>query len=320
MKAVIRRTYGPPKTLGVEEIEKPIPKDNEVLIKVQATTVNRTDCAVVTGKPFIMRLFLGLSKPRQIIPGTDFAGQIIAVGKNVADFKIDDRVFGFGDDGIQSQAQFMTYNIKKAIAHMPSKLSYEHAVASLEGAHYAFNTVNKVNITAGQKVMVNGATGAIGSATVQMLIYYGVAVTATCNTKNIDLIKSLGVNRIIDYTKDDFTKDSEKYDFVFDTVGKSTFGKCKRLLKKQGVYISSELGPWSQNFFLALLTPIIGGKKVKFPLPTDIPKSITFIKKMIKEEKFHPILDKTYPIEEVSAAYEYVLTGEKTGNVILKMS
>lgn len=320
MKAVIRRKYGPPETLSVEEIEKPMMKEDEVFIEVRATTVNRTDCAIVTGKPFIMRLFLGLFKPRQIVPGTDFAGQILAVGKGVTNFKINDRVFGFGDDGIQSQAQFMSYPVKKAIAHMPNKMSYEHAVASLEGAHYAFNFINKVNVAPGQKVMVNGATGAIGSAMIQLLTYYGAHVTATCNTKNITLIKSLGVARIIDYTKEDFTKDSEKYDFVFDAVGKSTFGKCKRLLKKRGVYISSELGPWAQNPFLALLTPVMGSKKVKFPLPTNIMRSIVFVKKMIAEEKFRPVIDKTYALDEVVEAYKYTSSGNKTGNVILSMS
>lgn len=320
MKAVIRRKYGPPETLCVEEIEKPIMKDDEVFIKVHATTVNRTDCAIVTGKPFIMRLFLGLFKPRQVVTGTDFAGQILAIGKEVNNFKIDDRVFGFSDNGIPSQAQFMSYPVKKAIAQMPKKMTYEQAVASLEGAHYAFNFINKVKIAHGQNVMVNGATGAIGSAMVQLLIYNGARVTATCDTQNVARIKSLGVTRIIDYTKEDFTEDSEKYDYVFDAVGKSTFGKCKRLLKKKGVYISSELGPWVQNPFLALITPLMGGKKVKFPLPSNIMKSIEFVKKMIAEDKFRPLIDKTYPLEEVAEAYTYVSSGKKTGNVILSMS
>ena len=320
MKAVIRRKYGPPETLTAEEVEQPIQKDHEVLIKVHATTVNRTDCAIVTGKPFIMRFFLGVSKPRQIIPGTDFAGQIIAVGKAVKDFKIDDKVFGFGDDGIQSQAQYMTYSVKKALAHIPDKITYNQAAASLEGAHYAYNFINKVKLEPGQKILVNGATGAIGSAMVQFLKYHGTHVTATCNTKNVALIKSLGVDRIIDFKKEDFTKDLEKYDFVFDAVGKSTFGKCSRLLKKGGVYISSELGPWAQNPFLALLTPLFGSKKVKFPLPTNISRSIEFVKKMIEQEKFQPIIDSTYSLENISEAYAYVISGEKTGNVILSMA
>ena len=320
MKAAIRRKYGPPETLTVEEVEQPIEKDNEVLIKVHATTVNRTDCAMVTGKPFIMRFLLGLSKPRQIIPGTDFAGQIIAVGKAVKDFKIDDSVFGFGDDGMQSQAQYMAYSVKKALAHMPDNISYEQAVASLEGTHYAYNFINKVKIEPGQKIMVNGATGAIGSAMVQLLKYHGTHVTATCNTKNVALMKSLGVDRIIDYQKEDFTKDLDKYDYVFDAVGKSTFGKCKRLLKKRGVYISSELGPWAQNPFLAIFTSLFGSKKVKFPLPTNISRSIEFVIKLIEQKKFQPVIDCSYSLEEVSEAYAYVISGEKTGNVILSMS
>jgi len=320
MKASIRRKYGPPKVLSVEEIEKPVPKDDQLLIRVHATTVNRTDCAIVTGKPFIMRFFIGLFKPRDIVPGTDFAGEVEAIGQNVRSFEIGDKVFGFGDEGIRSQAQYMAISEKKAITTFPSEFNFEEAVASLEGAHYAYNFINKVKIAPGQKILINGTTGAIGSAMLQLLKYYGTSITAICNTKNIDLIKSLGADKIIDYTQEDFTKDNELYDFVFDAVGKSTFGKCKPLLKKGGVYISSELGPGAQNPFLALLTPILGSKKVKFPLPSNIMKSIVFIKQLIEEGKFKPVIDRTYPLEKVAEAYEYVLTGEKTGNVILSMS
>ncbi|WP_273566309.1 NAD(P)-dependent alcohol dehydrogenase [Maribacter halichondriae] len=320
MKAAVRRNYGPPDVLKIETVEKPLPKADEVLIKVHTTTVNRTDCAIVTGKPYIMRLFIGLFKPKNGIPGTDFAGEIASIGQNVTAFKIGDKVFGFGDEGIQSQAQYMTIPEKKAVATFPNKFTFDEAVASLEGAHYAYNFINKVKLIPGQKVLVNGATGAIGSAMVQILKYYGAYVTAVCNTKNVALIDSLGVDRTIDYKKEDFTKDHEKYDYVFDAVGKSTFGKCKRLLHKKGVYISSELGPGVQNPFLALVTPLFGGKSVKFPFPSNILQSINFIKGLIEEGKFKPIIDSTYPLEKISEAYTYVIKGEKTGNVILSMS
>ena len=320
MKAAIRTQYGPPDVLTIREIEKPEPKDNEVLVKVHATTVNRTDCAILMAQPFIMRFITGLFKPKSPITGTDFAGEIEDVGKNVTLFKAGDKVWGFHDDGLGTHAQYFTIAEDMALITMPEKLSYEDAAASSEGAHYAYNFINKVKLKSGIKVLVNGATGAIGSAMVQMLNHYGANVTAVGNTQNIELLKSLGAGKTIDYTKADFTKDDEKYDFVFDAVGKSTFGKCRRLLKSGGVYISSELGPWIQNPFLALITPLSGGKQVKFPLPTDIKRSLQFIKELIEKEEFKPVIDRKYPLEKIREAFEYVASGQKTGNVVIIMT
>jgi NADPH:quinone reductase-like Zn-dependent oxidoreductase len=243
MRAVVRTKYGSPDVLSIEEVEIPTPKGNEVLIRVYATTVNRTDCAILWGRPFIMRFFTGLFKPSLPATGTDFAGKIQAVGKNVKSFRVGDKVWGFDDTGLASHAQFMTLPEDKALTTMPDAITYEQAAASLEGAHYAYNFINKVKFTRGQKVLVNGATGAIGSALVQILKYSGVEITAVCSSKNIDLIKSLGARRVIDYTTSDFTKDTQQYHFVFEAVGKSSFGKCKALLLPGGTYISSELGP-----------------------------------------------------------------------------
>lgn len=320
MKAVTRKKYGPPDNLEVLEIPKPVPKDNEVLVRVYATTINRTDCAIVTGKPYIMRLFIGLFKPKRLVTGTDFAGQIEAIGNGVKSFDIGDKVFGFYDEGLQSQAEYMIISETGNVMTMPNSTTFEIAAASLEGGHYAYNFINKVNIESDQNILINGTTGAIGTAMIQLLKQHNIRVTAVCNTKNIALIKSLGADRIIDYTKEDFTKDQEKYDFIFDAVGKSTFGKCKPLLKKGGVYISSELGPWVQNPFLAMFTPFFGSKKVKFPLPTNILKSMQIIKNRMGEGKFKPVIDRTYPIEKVTEAYTYVASGQKTGNVLLSLS
>lgn len=221
MKAIIYTKYGSPDVLQLKEVEKPIPQDNEVLIKVHATTVNRTDCATVRAKPFFMRIVTGLFKPKKQIPGTEFAGEIEAVGKSISSLKVGDRVFGFDDEGLESYAQYMTIKEDKVIT-IPKNISYKQAAPSFEGAHYAYNFINKVELKKGQNVLVNGATGAIGSAAVQLLKYFDINVTAVCATKNIELVKSLGANKVIDYTKDDFTKDEQKYDFVFDTVGKSS--------------------------------------------------------------------------------------------------
>ncbi|MPR32671.1 NAD(P)-dependent alcohol dehydrogenase [Salmonirosea aquatica] len=319
MKAAFFTQYGPPEVLSVREVEKPAPNENEVLVRVYATTVNRTDCANLTAQPFIMRFINGLTKPRQPIPGTDFAGEIEAIGGNVQSFKVGDKVWGFGDYGIKSQAEYLCFPEGKAIARFPDNLTYEQAAASLEGAHYAYHFINKVKLNPSQKVLVNGATGAIGSALLQFLKYHGLYVTAVCNTKNIGLIKSLGADKIIDYTRQDFTTDDEKYDFIFDAVGKSTFGRCKPLLKAKGTYISSELGPGSQNVFLALWGLWASGKKVIFPIPSDIRGSMAFIRDLIEKGKFRPVIDRTYPLEEIAEAYRFVLTGQKTGNVVITM-
>ena len=318
MKAIVYTKYGPPEVLQLKEVDKPVPKDNEVLVSVKATTVNRTDCAMLRAKPFIMRFFTGLFKPNNPILGTEFAGEVEAVGKNVSFFKVGDKVFGFNDMGLSAYAQYLIIPEDKALTAIPDNITYEQAAASTEGAHYAYNMINKVNLKPGQKVLVNGASGAIGSAAVQLLKYFGADVVAVCNTKNIALVKGLGADRVIDYTAADFTKESEKYDFIFDAVGKSSFTKCRPLLNPGGVYISSELGWMAQNIFFALAKPIMG-KKVIFPIPKDIKGSIVLIKKLMEEGKFKTVIDRQYPLEQIAEAYRYVETGEKTGNVVITL-
>jgi len=321
MKAIVYTQYGPPDVLQLKEVAKPAPKDNEVLVKVFATTVNRTDCATIRAKPFFARLFTGIFKPKKQIPGTEFAGKIEAVGKNVKSLKVGDGVFGFDDQGSGSHAQYMTIPEEKAVTTIPRNITYEQAAASTEGAHYAYNCIKKVNLKSGQKVLINGASGAIGSAAVQLLKYYDVNVTAVCDTKNIGLVKSLGADKVIDYAREDFTKDGEKYNFVFDAVGKSSFAKCKPLLQSGGIYISSDLGYMAQNVFLTLITPIIkpviGNKKTVSPIPTDIRGSILLIKRLIEEGQFKAVIDRKYPLEQIVEAYRYVEQGQKTGNVVI---
>jgi len=317
MKAIIYTKYGSPDVLELKEVEKPVPKDDEVLVKIYATTVNRTDTALIGAKPFFSRFMTGLFKPKNPVPGTEFAGQIETVGKKVLSFKVGDRVFGFHDMGSLSHAEYMTISEDKALVTIPENVAYDEAAACSEGAHYAYNFINKVKLESGHKVLVNGATGGIGSAAVQLLKYFGADITAVCNTKNTRLVKSLGASRVIDYLKEDFTKDDQKYEFVFDTVGKSSFAKCKPLLKPGGIYISSELGYMAENLFLPLITGIIGSKKVKFPLPMDCIGSLTLIQKLIREGKFKPVIDRKYPLEQIVEAYKYVEKGEKIGNVII---
>ncbi len=322
MKAILCTKYGPPDVLQLKEVEKPAPGHNEILVKVHATTVNRTDNAYIKAIPFFSRLITGMFKPKFPVPGTEFAGEIESIGKDVSSFKAGDRVFGFNDGSYGAQAQYMTIPEDGALTTMPDELTYEQAAASSEGTYYAINFLNKVKIDSDKRVLVNGATGAIGSATVQLLHYHGVEVTAVCDKKNMELVRSLGANKVIDYTEEDFTmmetaEDDKKYHYIFDTVGKSSFFKCKPLLLPGGVYISSDLGYMAQNIFLPLFTKIFSNKKVKFPIPTDCRGGIHFIKKLIEEGKFKSVIDRTYPLEQIVEAYRYVEKGQKTGNVVI---
>ena len=319
MKAIEYKKYGSPDVLQLNEVVKPVPEPGEVLIKVYAATVNRTDCARLRAKPFIMRFITGLFKPVKSIPGTDFAGKVEAVGKEVESLNPGDDVFGFDDNGLASQAQYMTFPARRGIAAMPNNLSYEEAAACLEGTHYAYNFINKVKLERGQKILVNGAAGAIGSAAVQLLKYFGANVTAVCSAKNEELVRSLGADAVIDYTKEDFTGTGDKFDYVFDTVGKSSFKKCRPLLRPGGAYISSELGWMAQNLFFTFMTSIIGSKKVKFPFPQNHRRSVLLARQLCEEGALRAVIDRRYPLEKTADAYRYVEKGHKVGNVIINV-
>lgn len=319
MKASIRTTYGSPDVITIKEVEKPTPKANEILVRVYATTVNRTDCGALWGKPFVYRFFIGLFKPRNEITGTDFAGVVEAVGQNVTSFNVGDRVWGFDDNTLPSHAEYMAIDTKKPVLKIPNGFTFEEAAASAEAAHYAYNFLNKVKLAPGNKVLVNGGTGGIGSAAIQFLKSMNIFVTAVCHSQYNDRVLALGPDRIIHYDKEDFTQDNEKYDFVFDAVGKSSFKPCTKILKDKGVYISSELGPGAENLYLPLLTSIKGGKKVIFPIPIDISKSLTYVADLAEKGKFKPLIDRTYSLDEIKEAFAYVNSGQKIGNVVIKL-
>lgn len=319
MKAVTRDRYGPPEVLDIRELPDPLPQQGELLVRVRATTVNRTDCANLLAKPFIMRFVVGLFRPKRQIPGTDFSGIVVAVGPGVTGFQPGDPVWGFNDTGLDSQADYMTVSTRRAVGPAPATLPPDEAVACIEGAHYAYHVLDKVRLKAGQKVLVNGASGAIGSAMVQMLKYHGLKVTAVCPTELVPRVKALGADRVIDFRTTDFTKDEDRYDYVFDAVGKSTFFKCRKLLRARGTYISSELGPWIQNLILSLITPFLAGRRVRFPVPLSARKSLSFITMLVNQGHFKPMIDRRYPLEQVRDAYSYVLSGQKAGNVLLVM-
>jgi len=320
MRAIIHTEYGPPEVVTLKEVDKPAPKDNEVLIKVYATTVNRTDCGFRSAEYFISRFFSGLFKPKNKTLGNEFAGVIEAIGKDVTLFTIGDKVFGYNDKTFGAHAEYMTMAENEAITTMPSNLAYEEAAPITEGAHYALCDIRAAKIKEGQNVLIYGATGAIGSAAVQLVKHFGAKVTAVCNTKNVELVKSLGADLVIDYTKQDFTKTHQTFDFVFDAVGKSSFGKCKPLLNKKGIYISTELGKNSENIFLALTTPIFSSKKVLFPIPTISKEDVIFLKELVETGKYKPVIDRQYRLEQIVEAYKYVESGQKTGNVVITLN
>ena len=317
MKAIIHTRYGPPEVLQLSEMPKPMPKDNEVLIKVHTTTVNRTDCGFRSAEYFISRFFSGLFRPKNQVLGNEFAGEIEAVGKDVKLFHPGDKVFGYNDITFGAHAEYMVMSEDGPITTMPANLTYEEAAPITEGGHYALVDIRAAKVGKGQKVLVNGATGAIGSAAVQLCRHFGAEVTAVCATQHLELLRSLGAKTVIDYTKEDFTKIDDRFDFIFDAVGKSSFGKCKPILKDKGIYISTELGKGGQNPFLALITPVLGGKKLLFPIPTISKEDVIFLKELVESGQFKPVIDRSYSLEQIVEATRYVETGQKIGNVVI---
>ena len=319
MKAAINTKYGPPEVVQLQEVDKPIPKDNEALIKVFAATVNRTDCGFRSAEYFISRFFSGLFKPTNQILGNEFAGLVEAIGKNVTLFKVGDKVFGYNDTKFGAHAEFMTLAEDSNMATLPNNLTYDEAAPITEGGHYALCDIRAAKVKRGQNVLVNGATGAIGSAAVQLLKYFGANVTAVCDTKNVELIKSLGADVVIDYLTTDFTKTNQRYDFIFDAVGKSSYAQCKNILNETGIYISTELGKNGANVFLALITPLLGGKKVLFPIPSINKNDVEFLKELVETGHYKPLVDRKFTLEQVVEAYKYVEKGQKIGNVIITL-
>ena len=319
MKAIVYTKYGPPEVAHLMEVANPKPKDNEVLIKVYASTVNRTDSGFRSAEYFISRFWSGLLRPKYQILGCEFAGIIEEIGKCVKEFKKGDKVFGFNDKSFGGHGEYLTIAETNALTTMPEDISFDTAAALTEGAHYALVDIRAAKIESGQNVLVYGASGAIGSAAVQLLKHFGAIVTAVCNTKNLELVKSLGADTVIDYQTQDFTKTEKKFNFIFDAVGKSSFGQCKPLLTEKGIYISTELGKNGENILFALTTPLWGGKKLLFPIPSITKKDVLFLKELVQKGEYKPVIDRQYKLDEIVEAYKYVESGQKTGNVVIKI-
>lgn len=317
MKAAVHTRYGPPDVVGVMDVDKPTADASELLVRVRATTVNRTDCGYRSGKPFIVRLLTGLRRPKTTVLGNEFAGEVEAVGSGVTSFAVGDRVFGYNEGPFGAHAEYMTVAASGSVATMPTGSTFEEAACSTEGSHYALSTIRRAKVRRGQDVLVYGATGAIGSAAVQLLKSVGASVTAVCGTEHVATVRGLGADRVIDYMTEDFTRDDQAYDLVFDAVGKSSFGRCKRLLKPGGIYSSSDLGAFWQNPLLALVTPLLRGRRVMFPLPQHDQDMVSYFKGLIESGEFKPLIDRRYRLDQIVEAYRYVESGQKVGNVVL---
>jgi NADPH:quinone reductase-like Zn-dependent oxidoreductase len=325
MRAVVYDRYGPPDVLRLEDVERPIPKEDEVLVKIHATTVTRADVHTReanrrSGLPatLVSRLVSGLRRPRQRILGREFAGEVEAVGVAVSEFAVGDHVFGLGGLRFGAHAEFMCMRESARIAHMPAGMSFEEAAPICDGALNALMCLKPADIRKGRRILIYGASGAIGTAGVQLARYFGADVTAVCSTKNLELVRSLGADRVIDYTQEDFTKNGQTYDVMFDAVGKHSFARCRGSLEPGGIYLPTD-GP--VNILLALMPSPKGAKRVVFQLPPRQTKQdVLFLKELIEAGKYRPVIDRSYPLEDVIEATRYVETEQKNGNVVLTVT
>jgi NADPH:quinone reductase-like Zn-dependent oxidoreductase len=330
MKAIVYTKYGPPDVLELKEVAKPIPKDNEILIRVYATPVNYGDITArnfkkISPRKFTMpfplwlptRIFFGIRKPRKKILGSEFAGKIEAVGKDVKLFRKGDQVFGYLGPSLGANAEYLCMSEDGSVAIKPANMTYEEAAAVPYGALMALSLLRKVNIQSGQKVLINGASGGIGSAAVQLAKYFGAEVSGVCSTPRLELVKSLGADKVIDYTKEDFTTSGETYDLIFDILGKSSFSRCKSSLKKNGRYLLASFK--MRQLFQMLWTKIKGSKKVICALATDKTEDLIFIKELVEAGKIKSVIDKRYPLEQTAEAHRYVEKGLKKGHVVITL-
>jgi NADPH:quinone reductase-like Zn-dependent oxidoreductase len=318
MRAVVYDRYGGPDVLRLEDVQQPVPKDDEVLVKIHATTVTRTDTGLRSAEFFISRFFTGLRRPKRKILGMELAGEVVAIGSAVSEFAVGDEVFGV--KGYGAHAEFVCMRESAPLAHKPAGMTFEEAAAVCDGAALALACLRKANARKGQSIVVYGATGSVGTAAVQLGKYFGANVTAVGNTKNVELMRSLGADEVIDYTREDFTKNGKTYDVVFDAVGKHSFRRSRRSLRPDGIFVTTDLGFMWHAPLLLLLTRWIGDKKVKVGITKYAKEDVVLLKELIEAGRYRAVIDRRYPLEDVVEATRYVETGQKTGNVVLTVN
>lgn len=318
MRAVVYDRYGPPDLLRLEEVDRPVPKDDEVLVRVHATTVNRTDVGLRSAEFFPSRFFTGLLRPRNRILGMEFVGVVEAIGSAVTEFKVGDPVFGGKGSG--AHADFVCIRESAPLAHKPAAMSFEEAAAVFDGVSLALVCLETAGPLAGRSVLVYGASGSVGTSAVQLARHFGAHVTAACSTRHVELLRSLGANEVIDYTQEDFTKNGERYDVIFDSVGKHSFRRSRRSLKPGGTFIETDLGFMWHVPLLLPATRWIGSRKLRMGIARYAKKDLLFLKVLIEAGKYRAVIDRTYPLEDVIEATRYVETGRKTGNVVLTIA
>jgi NADPH:quinone reductase-like Zn-dependent oxidoreductase len=319
MKAATNTRYGGPEVVDVRGAAKPAPNDTELLIRVHATTVNRTDCGMRTPYPFFARPFIGLLKPNLNVLGLDFAGEVEGVGAKVTSFEPGDKVFGLSPETYGAHAEYLCAPESGPIATLPAGVGFEEA-APIEGAWYADTILRAFGIGPGDEILIYGASGAIGTAAVQLAKSYGATVSAVCASPHVELAESIGADRVINYESQDFTAIGETFDFVLDAVGKSSYFRCRRLLKPNGIFSATDLGPWGQVALLAIWSSIIGSRRVLFPLPKASKAFVEFLKARIEAGEYRAVIDRRYALDEIVEAYRYVETGQKVGNVVIDVA
>jgi NADPH:quinone reductase-like Zn-dependent oxidoreductase len=318
MRAVVHDRYGPPEVLRVAEVERPVPKEDEVLVRVHASTVTRSDTGLRSAAYPFTRLITGIRRPKKTIAGMEFAGVVEEVGPAVTDFRVSDEVFGV-EGG--ANAEYVAVSESDVIAPKPTGLTYEEATAVPDGSLLALTILRPGYPLRGKSVLVYGAAGSIGTAAVQLLArHLESEVTAVCDTKDVELVRSLGAREVLDRLQEDFTRNGKTYDVIFDAVGKHSFRRCRRSLKPGGIYISADLGFMYHVPLLALVTRFVGSRRAKLGIGRYRKEDLLLVKELIDTGKYRPVIDRRYALDEVVDATRYVETGQKTGNVVLRVS
>ena len=314
MRAVVYDRYGPPDVLRIEDVERPVPAADEILVRSHATTVNRTDCCWRGAKPFFVRAFTGVWRPRRRVLGMEYAGEVEETGADVAEFEVGDRVFGVKSFG--AHAEYVCAKASGAVAHMPAMATFEEAAAVCDGACIALSCLRHADLREGRSIVVYGASGSVGTAAVQLARHWGADVTAVCNGKNVELVRSLGADEVIDYEREDFTRNGKTYDVIFDAVGKHSFRRCKASLRPGGVYLPTD---GFRNLFLWLVHKRFGDRKVVFEFPRFRKDDVLLLAELLADGRYRPVIDRVYALEEIVEATRYVETGQKVGNVVLTL-